>query len=250
MDGTLGDTERHGHRVAFNRAFEQLGLEDRWDEDLYGELLRITGGERRLKHYFVDYRRFPEDKAAELAAKLHPLKTDLFVKVVEDDQIPPRPGVLRYLKELADDGLRLAVATTGTRSWVLPLLEKLCARGSLAPFETIVTGDDVTDRKPHPEAFFLALDRMNLRAREVVIVEDSRNGVESAKAARCVCLAVKGEYATLEGLSAADLVVDNFGEPGSPIQVLHNPWSVDAGEVLSPAGTRDLHRAALAKGSN
>lgn len=245
VDGTLADTERHGHRVAFNRAFEKLGLEDRWDEDLYGRLLKVTGGERRLMHYFVDYRGLPEDEAAKLAAKVHPLKTDLFVSVVNDDEIPPRPGLLRFLNELRDDGMRLAVATTGTRSWVLPLLDKICARSSLEAFEVVVTGDDVRDRKPDPEAFFLALDRMKLESADVVIVEDSRNGVKAAKAAGCVCLAVKGEYADIGRLQGADLVVDNFGEPDQPIQILHNPLSVDVPAMLTSAVVRDLHDVCL-----
>lgn len=245
VDGTLGETERHGHRVAFNRAFEELGLEDRWSEELYGELLRVTGGVRRLKHYFVDYRGLPAETAAELAAKVHPVKTDLFVTVVKDGEIPPRPGVLRFLRELKDEGLRLSVATTGTRSWVLPLVERLCARGSLPPFEVVVTGDDVKERKPHPEAFLLTLDQMSLRPEQVVIVEDSRNGVEAAKSASCICLAVRGEYADPRDLTAADIVVDNFGEPGQPMDVLHNPLNVDAGHMLTPSVVRDLHGRAL-----
>lgn len=48
VDGTLVDSERDGHRVAFNEAFEEAGLTDYWDVDTYGQLLKITGGTKRL----------------------------------------------------------------------------------------------------------------------------------------------------------------------------------------------------------
>ena len=51
LDGTLVDSERYGHRVAFNMAFEGRGLPDRWEEDYYGELLKITGGKERLRRH-------------------------------------------------------------------------------------------------------------------------------------------------------------------------------------------------------
>ena len=56
VDGTLADTERDGHRVAFNTAFAEQGLDWHWDETLYGELLRVTGGVERMAHYASEYR--------------------------------------------------------------------------------------------------------------------------------------------------------------------------------------------------
>ena len=240
VDGTLAETERHGHRVAFNKAFEQMGLPDRWDEELYGDLLSVTGGVRRLVHYFTRYQGMDENRAKQLAEQLHPVKTELFLKVIDAGEVPARPGALRLLKELEDEGIRLAVATTGTRGWVLPLLEQLRQRGGLGPFEVAVTGDDVTNRKPDPEAFEIALERLDLGPRASLIVEDSRNGVTSAKAASCCCIAVRGEYAKASDLDEADLVVDEFGEADAPLQVLSNPFGVDVEPMLTPAVLRDV----------
>ena len=64
VDGTLVDSERDGHRVAFNLAFEQLGMDDRWDVGTYGELLTVTGGRRRLVHYLKSQGRPDEDREA------------------------------------------------------------------------------------------------------------------------------------------------------------------------------------------
>ena len=58
-DGVLVDTERDGHRVAFNQAFEEAGLGVTWDVPLYGKLLKVAGGKERIKHYF-DTHGWPE----------------------------------------------------------------------------------------------------------------------------------------------------------------------------------------------
>src|SRR5688572_10406310 len=158
VDGTLAETERYGHRVAFNRAFEQEGLPDRWSDELYRDLVRVTGGTRRLTHYFVEHKGMDPDEAAPLAARLHKIKTGLFVKVVESREVPARPGVLRLIKELQGSGLQVAVATTGTQSWVHPLLEHLRDHGGLARFDAIVTGNEVANLKPETDAFILALE--------------------------------------------------------------------------------------------
>ena len=76
VDGTLVDSERHGHRVAFNRAFEEFDLPYRWDEELYGELLHTTGGRRRIERYLAG-EEVPEGGRAELAKKLHTRKTEI-----------------------------------------------------------------------------------------------------------------------------------------------------------------------------
>jgi beta-phosphoglucomutase-like phosphatase (HAD superfamily) len=121
-------------------------------------------------------------------------------------------------------------------------MEHLRAQGDLAPFETIVTGDLVEHLKPAPDAFVLALEQLGLRSDEVVIVEDSRNGVKAALATGSPCLAVQGEYALASELAGADLVVDQFGEPGSPLKVLDNPRGVEVGEMLTPRVAQDLFR--------
>jgi len=245
VDGTLAETERYGHRVAFNRAFEQKGLPDRWSDELYRDLVKVTGGTRRLTHYFVNYKEMDEEQAAVLAAGLHKIKTQLFVKVVESGEIPARPGVLRFMKELQESGLRVAVATTGTQSWVHPLVEHLRKQGGLAPYEAIVTGDEVDNLKPEPDAFVLACERLGIAADQAVIVEDSRNGVRAAIASGSPCLAVQGEYAEASELEGADLVVDSFGEPGSALKVLDNRFGLEVGSMLTPELVKELHRRRL-----
>jgi HAD superfamily hydrolase (TIGR01509 family) len=222
VDGTLVDSERDGHRVAFNLAFEATGMVDRWDECSYGELLEVAGGEQRLRHYL----RQPQSSLPKpvdplevdaLAAELHRSKTQYFTDMVEASRIPPRPGVIRLLDELRGEGVVLGVATTGSGDWVRPLLDRLFG---VDRFATVVTGDDVGSRKPHPEAYLLALRQLEVADGGAVAVEDSGPGLISARQAGLVCVVVANSYTHLGDVSDADVVLDGFGEPGSPAAVL------------------------------
>ncbi len=230
VDGTLVDSERDGHRVAFNRAFEEAGLPDRWDVERYGELLAVTGGERRLNAYFEE-QGMPEEEREELASRLHARKTEIFTEMASQGEIEPRPGVSELLDELEEAGVRLAVATTGTRKWVDPLLERLFG---LERFEVIVASDEAPDRKPDPSAHRLALERLGLAASAAPGVEDSANGLEAAKASGLPCVVVVNDYTREQDFGDADLVFDGFGRPDAPASVLSDPHG------LEPPGRLDV----------
>jgi len=208
VDGTLVDSERDGHRVAFNRAFEEAGLGDRWDVERYGDLLAVTGGQRRLNAYFEE-QGMPEDERQQLACRLHGRKTEIFTEMASQGEIEPRRGVPEFLGELADAGVRLAVATTGSRRWVDPLLERLFG---LERFEAIVGSEEAPEREPDPSAHELALKRLGLSAAAVPAVEDSANGLRAAKAAGLACAIVANDYSREQDFGAADLVLGGFGD--------------------------------------
>ena len=222
VDGTLVDSERDGHRVAFNGAFEAFGLPYRWDVEPYGRLLAVTGGERRL-HAFLASREVSDEVCREVVPRLHRRKTELFQELVAQDRVPARPGVSELLDELDACGVRLAVATTGSRAWVDPLLDR---RFGAARFTVVVGGDDAPARKPDPSAHRLALERLGLSAGQAVAVEDSRNGLLAAKAAGLVCVVVVNDYTLDQDVSEADLVLDGFGGSDGLAAVLHDPYDV------------------------
>lgn len=241
VDGTLVDSERDGHRVAFNRAFEEAGLPDRWDEDLYGELLEVTGGKRRLMAYF-ERSGAPEEEREELAARLHARKTELFTEMARGGEIQARPGVGALLDELEQGGVRLAVATTGSREWVDPLLDRLFG---LVRFEVIVGGGEVPERKPDPSAHRMAVEALGLVPAAAPAVEDSAIGLEAAKAAGLGCVVVVNDYTRGQDFAAADLVLDGFGGDSASAAVLADPRGLD------PPGRLDIGtlRRLVASGS-
>nr|MCU0889753.1 HAD hydrolase-like protein [Rubritepida sp.] len=124
VDGTLAETERDGHRVAFNLAFEEHGLPWRWDAVHYGALLAVTGGRERLLHDMAARPDAPADadEREALARRLHATKTRYYTALVERGAIALRPGVHELLDECTAAGLPMAIATTTTRANVGALL--------------------------------------------------------------------------------------------------------------------------------
>lgn len=209
VDGTLVDSEREGHRVAFNAAFTRLGLPYEWNPVEYGGLLATAGGRERLGLY-LRTAGHSDDEAEELAAELHRLKTERVRELVAEGRVPLRPGVRELVTGLSRRGTRVFAVTTGRRAWVLPLLERHFAAST---FERVITGDEVRCLKPDPECYQGLLQSTSLAPLEVVAIEDSVNGLTAAKAAGLPCVLVRNEY-TRGDTTAADLVVDGFG-PGA-----------------------------------
>ncbi|MEJ1296392.1 MAG: HAD family hydrolase [Candidatus Sedimenticola sp. (ex Thyasira tokunagai)] len=215
VDGTLADTERDGHRVAFNSAFDEVGLDWHWDEALYGKLLSVTGGKERIRHYLDVYNKEferPVDLDSFIAS-LHQSKTGFYVGMLERGEIPMRNGVRRLLSEAQACGLRLAVVTTTTPENVTALLENGLGKGSEAMFEVIAAGDVVPAKKPAPDIYLWAMEQMNLRPDQCLALEDSHNGLRSVLSAKiCSVVVTVNGYTRDEDFTGASLVVDQFGE--------------------------------------
>jgi HAD superfamily hydrolase (TIGR01509 family) len=213
-DGVLVDTEKDGHRAAFNRAFAKTGLDVNWDVDLYGELLKISGGKERMTHYFETHG-WPPDTAGKDAfiKDLHALKTDLFMRIIGSGDLPLRPGVERLVDEAMTANLKLAVCTTSNERSVNAVLDSLLGAQRKARFAAILAGDIVSKKKPDPEIYNLAKERLGLPGGECVVIEDSRNGLLAAKGAGMRCVVTMSAYTKGEDFSEADRVVADLGDP-------------------------------------
>lgn len=223
VDGTLADTERSGHRVAFNAAFAEAGLNWKWSEQLYGELLAVTGGKERIRLYLEKFDKniICQANLDHFIAGLHRAKTEHYKRLISSGAIPLRSGVKRLLQEALAEGVRLGIATTTTPENVFALLESTLGRGSASWFEVIAAGDVVAAKKPAPDIYTWALDRMNLEADSCVAVEDSKNGLKSALNAgiRSVLVTVNG-YTEREDFTGASLVVTHLGEVEDPCRCI------------------------------
>ncbi len=222
VDGTIADTERDGHRVAFNLAFEKLGMPDRWDVDSYGELLAVPGGRARLRQY-LGGRGMGVNELDDVVPRLHELKNRFFVDLIRRGRIEARPGIVRLVDELQVSQITVGVATTGSRHWVEELLEVLLGAARVGRFGAVVTGEEASAHKPDPELHLTALDRLSCRPEAVVAVEDSALGLRSAKAAGLACLVVRNSYTAGQDFTDADLVVDELGEADHPAMVVADP---------------------------
>jgi HAD superfamily hydrolase (TIGR01509 family) len=239
-DGVLGDTERHGHLPAFNQTFAEFGLPVHWSEEEYGRLVRIGGGKERmatlLTQEFVARAGLPTDLDEQrgLLAAWHRRKTEIYAEIVASGRIPGRPGIKRLVTKALDAGWRLAVASTSSEVAVRAILEHVVGVDHAARFDPVLAGDCVAHKKPAPDIYLLALDRLGLPAAEVLAIEDSSNGLLSARAAGLTCLVTVSDYTRDEDHSAAALVVSSLGDPGGePIRVLSDPNGICPGDYVT-----------------
>lgn len=226
VDGTLADTERDGHRPAFNAAFREFGLDWDWDVPLYGKLLAVTGGKERMKHY-VDNFRPDYVKPADfddLVAELHKAKTRHYTAMLAEGNVPMRAGVKRLLQEALDAGLRLAVATTTTPENVTALLEHSLGKGSTKWFEVIAAGDIVPAKKPAPDIYVWALEQMKLGPEACLAFEDSENGIRASRGAGLKTLVTINDYTRDHDFAGAAVVLTDLGEPDAPATALSGAW--------------------------
>lgn len=223
VDGTLANTERDGHRVAFNSAFEEAKLDWSWSVDFYGELLKVTGGKERVKYFLHQYQpNFIDSKDLnEFAAYIHQLKTKYYLRLLRDGTITMRPGVKRLIKEARKAKLMMAIATTSSLPNVIALLEKFL---DLDWFDVIAAGDIVAAKKPAPDIYRYILNKTQITAQNLLVFEDSDLGLIAAKDAGLKTIITVNNYTEKQDFSAADLVISDLGEPDQPCQVIQGDF--------------------------
>jgi HAD superfamily hydrolase (TIGR01509 family) len=202
MDGTLVETEPYWIEAEYELVDEHGGS---WSHEhalnLVGNDL-IASGRYIREHAGIDVE--PADIVEQLLDK---------VTARIRRAVPWRPGAVELLADLGRHGVRCALVTMSYRRFVAPVLEALPA----GTFEVVVTGDAVTQGKPHPEPYLKAAAVLGIDPTCAVAIEDSNTGVRSAEAAGCLVLAVPNHVPvldgpgrvlrdTLEGLAAPDLL--------------------------------------------
>ena len=225
-DGVLADTEPDGHLVAFNQMWKKLGIPWQWSKQQYGEKLKIGGGKERMASLFQDadfLASFPgppsEEERTALVASWHKEKTAIYQQIINSGQIPPRPGIKRLSQEALHAGWKLAVASTSAPGAVEAVLRRAVGE-TLAQHFLVLSGDIVPKKKPAPDIYNLALERLALPPQNCVAVEDSRNGMLAAYAAHIPVIVTISEYTKKENFNEAEFVVDSLGEPGGPKSVV------------------------------
>ena len=221
MDGVIIDTEKDGHRVAFNATFEEFGFPVHWEVEYYGELLKISGGKERMRHH-LQTSGFGKDvdpsTVDDLIIKLHKRKTEIFIELIENGNLQLRPGIHRLMKEANDYKVPICICTTATQKSAVAV-----ASHSLPDirFSHILAGDIVARKKPAPDIYLLALEKTGKDPSKCIVVEDSRNGMLAGDSAGVGVLVTTSLYTKDEEFDKARLVVnclgDEHGERGTII---------------------------------
>ncbi len=241
-DGVLADTERFGHLPAFNATFREFGLPVEWSAEEYGRLLQIGGGKERMATLFtpafVAANGFPSDPAGQAAelARWHARKTAIYTEMVSDGKLPARPGIRRIIGEAQDAGWTLGVASTSAEASVRAILDVAAGPQAAARFDLVLAGDVVAHKKPAPDIYQLAVVRLAVAPAEVLVIEDSRNGLLAAVGAGLRCLVTVSDYTADEAFDEAVLVVSCLGDPGGEVsRVLANRSPATPGDWLTLA---------------
>lgn len=211
VDGTLAETEEL-HRIAFNTAFVESDLPWHWGRNRYRELLKVSGGKERIRH-FIDTERLPQKSHADLddfIARLHRHKTSIYTQSVIDGKAELRPGVRELIGVAQSTGIRLAIATTTSLPNVEALLHAAFNGAGDDLFEVICAGDSVPSKKPAPDIYLDALRQLDLPANACLAIEDSRNGLLSAYRAQIPTVVTPGIYTDDQDFSEAHLVVPDL----------------------------------------
>jgi HAD superfamily hydrolase (TIGR01509 family) len=241
-DGVLADTERWGHLPAFNQTFREVGIPVEWSAEDYGRKLQIAGGKERMASLldpeFVASNHLPAepDDQAALLAMWHRRKTEIYTQLVSEGRLPPRPGIRRIVGQAIDAGWTLAVASTSAERSVRAILEHAVGAEAAVRFALVLAGDVVVHKKPSPDIYLLALERLGVTPSSVLVIEDSNNGIVAAAGAGLRSLMTVNGYTDKEDDSAALLVVTSLGDPGGErTQVIANRSAANPGEFVTLA---------------
>ena len=214
-DGVLVDTERDGHRVAFNQAFSHKGLDVNWSVERYGELLHTAGGKERMWRDFDETEwPVPEVERDDFIKELHRLKTDIFMELIAAGKLPLRTGVARLMREAVDAGVTIAVCSTSNERAVQSIVDVLLGT-ELSTHISVFAGDMVKAKKPDPAIYLMAIDQLKLDPSRCIVVEDSHVGLTAAHAGGLRCVVTKSSYTEHEDFRVASQVVSSLGDTGS-----------------------------------
>jgi len=209
VDGTLANTERDGHRPAFNAAFAEMGLAWHWDESFYGTLLVKGGGLERL--YFYAEHFDPATRARpdfdDLMHRVHEIKTRNYQRLLAAGAIPLRGDIGQLICDARTEGVRLGIASSSKQENVVGLLRANLGPNADAWFDAIVSGDIVQAKKPSPDVYKKVLEQLNLPARDCLVVEDSAHGLAASLAAGIPTVITLSDYTHDEDFEGARMVL-------------------------------------------
>jgi HAD superfamily hydrolase (TIGR01509 family) len=216
-DGVLVDTERDGHRVAFNQAFSQKGLDISWSVERYGELLHTAGGKERMRRNFDETEwPVPEVEWVDFIDDIHRLKTDIFMELIVAGKLQLRSGIARIMHEAVDAGVTIAVCSTSNTRAVQSIVDVLLGK-EISNHISVFAGDMVKAKKPDPEIYLMAVDQLKLNPNRCIVVEDSHVGLTAAHAGGLRCVVTKSYYTIHEDFKLATKVVSDLGDTGASV---------------------------------
>ena len=209
VDGTIAETEDL-HREAFSSTFKKWSLDWYWDKNIYKELLKISGGKERLIYYQNLKKSNVKDLNKETIALLHNEKTLAYGKILATSKLILRPGVDKLIKQAQTKNIKLAIATATSKINVDLLIKNIWETPIENIFNAVATSDEISRNKPSPEVYEVVLKKLRIKPKHCIAIEDSLNGLKSAKGADLRTIITPSSYTKNEDFTLADLVLPSL----------------------------------------
>ena len=207
LDGVIADTEDL-HRQAYNQVFDEYGFDVAWTEKDYRDRLIQTAGSKLNGLPQVENHRNP----AEFRRALYERKRQVYLNLLSEVRLPPRPGILEIIQQAVDQGVILGAASTCAKEGAFSMIRQTLGKDLLNAFTTIKAGEDAENRKPAPDIYLMALEGLGLEARDCVAIEDSVHGMESALAAGLCTVVTPSQYTLGDDFSGAHWVIEDLSD--------------------------------------
>ena len=219
LDGTIANTELEAHLPAFNNAFKELGINWNWQANKYIELLRINGGKNRIAYYSKSNN---DDFSENFITKIHEIKQFHYLEIIKKNCVKFKTGVFRLINELHRKKVRQFIVTSSSRKQVDLLIEYLF--NGFAPFEFIISSDDVELKKPNPSPYLKAIQQSGIKENNSIVFEDSNPGLKSSLAANLPTIFVPSNIPiVLEENTKLDCILDSLGDENNVANVIKGP---------------------------
>lgn len=229
VDGTLAETERDGHRIAFNESMREHGVARRWDVVRYGELLSVSGGLERILADMLapaasdQWPGLDEAGRLTLATSIHGRKSEIYRGLLDKGTVAIRPGVMRLMQECQRAGIAQGIASTSKRTNVDALIGRMFDSNWASMFEAVISGDETARKKPEPDVYLEALTRMQCSSQDVIVIEDSPNGLQAARAAGLCTIITPSSYFLQAEFDEAAMICADLDQAHSHSQPGHSP---------------------------
>ena len=223
LDGTIANTELEAHLPAFNKTFNDFGINWFWDDSTYIDLLKVNGGRNRIAYFssISDLK-----LSDELINQIHKKKQLNYLNLIEDNVVTFKNGVQRLISDLVSRNVRQFIVTSSSKIQVQTLIRKLF--GKTNPFEFFITSDDVNVLKPDPCPYLEAVNLSGIRKYNSVVFEDSNAGVISSTTAKLPTICIKSNIPNIFNSNLKlNCLVDNIGDEETHTNVLIGPKTIN-----------------------
>jgi len=203
MDGVIVDTEPiqlEAFRHFLNEY--QIQVSKQFLQALVGYSIQDNMAD--IKEQFFHNREFNISSAIKR-------RNEIYLQLISQQQLEPLPGVMELISLCQHTNIKLALASSSDQQQVDIIMNRLVNNFRIV-FDVVVTGDDVQNKKPAPDIYLRVVEQLRIPPELCLAFEDSRAGVESAKAAGVKCFAVRNQYAEEKYLQKADRIINSIQE--------------------------------------